>query len=115
MKAISFLFFVSIACSSHQPDESPTGKFKRQLQQCYEESDSINKVPPVDGEMKYLLKVEANGTVKEAKILESSFDKDRNFEACVTGQMKMGLVQTVSSHKTGILDYTIPIYFRPKE
>lgn len=113
MKGISFILFAAVACSSHQPDESPTGKFNRQLQQCYEESDSIKMSPPVSGYMKYHLLVNADGSVKEAKILESAFNKDRNFEACVTGQMKRGIVQTIPEHKSGEAVYITPIKFHP--
>jgi hypothetical protein len=112
MKAISLLLLLA-ACATHEPDTSPTAKFNRQLQQCYEESDSINETPPISGSMTYRLDVKKDGTVKAADILKSDFKKDRNFEACITGQMKRGIVATVPGHKADVEEYIIPVNFKP--
>jgi len=112
MKAISLFLFLSVACSSQPKDESPTAKIKRQIGQCYEESDSIRMSPPLAGDIKYKLNVEAQGRVREAKILSSDFSKDRNFEACVTYQIKNGTLQTALDHKAGFQEYIIPLSFK---
>lgn len=88
MKATSLIFFILTGCSSYNQPKTPNEKLGRQFQQCYQESDSAFKKPPIEGKINYQLLVRGDGTVKEAKILESVFTHDRNFEACVTGQLK---------------------------
>lgn len=87
MKAISLLILLA-ACSHRQPDDTLAGSLSRQLQQCYHESDSIFMKPPVEGKIVYEITTSPEGKISEAKILESDFTKDRNFEACITGQVK---------------------------
>lgn len=95
MKAISFLLILS-ACASHErkiskhPIQGPLEARYESYRQCYLESEVYkgpNSTPP--GSMKVKFMINETGKVTTAQIIENSMPKDPNFEACVTGQIKL--------------------------
>lgn len=95
MKVISLLLLLS-ACSSHEkkisnhPIQGPLEARYESYRQCYLESEIYkgpNNTPP--GKMKVTFTINELGKVTTAKITENSLPKDPNFEACVTGQIKL--------------------------
>lgn len=112
MKVISFLLLLS-ACASHQEKPDPIRDVflakKEKYRQCYLESESYTK--KLSGVMKIWVFVNADGSVKEAKVLESDF-KDPNFKACIEEQLRN--LRFVPHDKGHTLDIKQPIRFHPE-
>lgn len=88
MKVISLLFLLA-SCST----PGAKAKLNRQIQQCYEESDSVFAIPPVEGKMEFDLEISENAKVQSVKMTSSDFNKDRNLEACVYGILKQTTIE----------------------
>lgn len=96
MKVTSLLFLL-VACTL---DRTPQAKLNRQIQQCYEESDSVYEKPPVEGVMEFDLQIVDGGKPKTVKMTKSDFKKDRNLEACVYGIMKQTTIENGEKNKS---------------
>lgn len=112
MKGISLLVFL-MACSSPKKESDPIrevfmGRIEK-YRQCYLESEQYQgRHEKKTGQLKVWMAVNEKGIVKEAKILETEFKKDPNFEACILGQLK----QLKFKNDTP-LEITQPLHFEP--
>jgi hypothetical protein len=89
MKAISLLLLVVSGCAPtpRADQEGNINQVRRQLRQCYEESDSLRKRGAEDRSIEVQVLISEQGFVKGPKIIRSDF-KDSNLHACVLGIVK---------------------------
>ncbi|MFP5386987.1 MAG: TonB family protein [Bacteriovoracia bacterium] len=114
MKVISFLTLLILFSCAHKeavhPIEGPLNAKQFNYRQCYLESNSFKgRASPPPGQMIVSFKITKEGKVEDEKILESTFAKDPNFEACVLDQIrqvKFGKFDTTT-------EVTQPINFIP--
>lgn len=92
MKAISLLF-VLVSCAHDpilaDPVQGPLKARNESFRACYHESAQYGgRFSKPSGEMTVQFNLTKEGKVQNEKILQNSFPKDPNFEACVLDQVR---------------------------